>query len=251
MTSIARDLAVAMDPASIYVLNGMTPDDWQLRAMRSQARQQLWCNSRQVGKSSTAAAITIHHCLVRPRALVILAAPAQKQSQELGRKVLEMHHGVRDHLPVASETQTQITFQNGARVVVLSGSEVSGRGYSACSLLILDEASRIDDALIAALLPAQATVGDARFLALSTPAGRDNWFARAWFSGRDFARFKVTASECSRITQEFLDSRREELGDAMYRQEFECDFDVGQGEQAFNTSRVMEVIRQDVSVLWP
>ena len=78
------------------------------------------------------------------------------------------------------------------------------RGYSAASLVIMDEASRVDDALLAAVRPMQATVADGRFIALTTPAGKRGWFYKAWMEGEGWHRIIVRADECPRISKEFL-----------------------------------------------
>ena len=47
---------------------------------------------------------------------------------------------------------------NGSRIVALPGSERTTRGYAGARLVILDEAARIEDDLLAALRPTTATV---------------------------------------------------------------------------------------------
>jgi len=62
--SMARDLARAFDPVLLAEDVGVTPDDWQARALRLQAKRSLWLCSRQCGKSTTAALATLHTACV-------------------------------------------------------------------------------------------------------------------------------------------------------------------------------------------
>ena len=94
-------------------------------------------------------------------------------------------------------------FDNGSRIVALPGSERTVRGYAGANLVIIDEASRVDDALIAAVRPMLAT-SNGKLVALTTPAGKSGWFYNSWTSGSaDWLRTKVYAEQCPRITKNF------------------------------------------------
>jgi hypothetical protein len=128
---------------------------------------------------------------------------------------------------VKLESALRLELANGSRVVSLPGSERTTRGYSKAALIILDEAARITDELIASLQPMQATslAGRRRFVAMSTPYGRRGWFFDRWMS-LDPGWFKVTvpAHECRRISPEFLAEQERGLGPLLFRQEFLCEF---------------------------
>jgi len=64
---------------------------------------------------------------------------------------------------------------NGSRIEALPGSEKTVRGFSGTSLLILDEAARVDDELYYAVRPMLAVSGGALML-LSTPFGKRGIF---------------------------------------------------------------------------
>ena len=53
------------------------------------------------------------------------------------------------------------------------------RGIPAVNLIVIDEAARIDDELMAAVRPMMATC-DGCLFALSTPAGKRGWFYEQW-----------------------------------------------------------------------
>jgi hypothetical protein len=119
---------------------------------------------------------------------------------------------------------TQVRLTNGSRIISLPGSERTIRGYSGVSLILLDEAARIDDELVAFIAPMQATVPDGRFIVLSTPPGHRGWFYTQWTEGENWERVSVTASQCPRISREFLEQVRRSLGPLMYDQEYEGRF---------------------------
>jgi hypothetical protein len=62
-----------------------------------------------------------------------------------------------------------------------------------------------------------------RLIAMSTPAGRRGWFYEASLSER-WECLTVKATECPRISAEFLEEERATLGDLAFRQEYLCEF---------------------------
>ena len=122
-----------------------------------------------------------------------------------------------------NENQSTLDLSNGSRIISLPGSEATTRGYSAADLVIVDEASRVTDELVAAIRPSLATT-NGRMIALSTPYGRQGWFYKAWTEGQGWERTKVTAYDCGRISREFLEGERAELGEWMFAQEYGCEF---------------------------
>src|SRR5262249_2905072 len=125
------------------------------------------------------------------------------------------------------------------------------RGYSKVALVILDEASRIPDAIIAAVKPMQATVKDGELIALSTPAGQAGWFYEQWEHGGDvWERTKITAGECRRIESSFLEEELRRFGPMIYRQEYECEF-VSDQEQIFLNEIIESALSHpEVTPLW-
>ena len=91
-------------------------------------------------------------------------------------------------------------------------------------MIIVDEAAHVEDALFAAIAPTMATKPDARMVALSTPRGRRGWFSEQWTKGPDWKKVSVTASQCPRISQAFLDEQMRSLGPLRFAAEFNCEF---------------------------
>jgi hypothetical protein len=107
--------------------------------------------------------------------------------------------------------------------VGLPGSEATVRGFSAVSLLLVDEAARVSDELYLALRPMLA-VSEGTLWLMSTPYGKRGFFYEAWESGGEWERFQVTAEECPRISQRFLEEERRAMGERWFRQEYLCEF---------------------------
>jgi hypothetical protein len=68
---------------------GFDPDPWQIELLRSRARQIILCMGRQVGKSTTVAALALHTALYQPSGLILVVAPSQRQSRELFIKIYD------------------------------------------------------------------------------------------------------------------------------------------------------------------
>jgi hypothetical protein len=243
----SHDLARALDPDEFAVDCGLTLDPWQSRLMDSTSRKVLLLCSRQSGKSTSTALLALWTAVHEP-GLILLFSPSQRQSSELFRKVLEHLRALPDAPELAMESAARLEFRNGARIVSLPGSEATVRGFSAARLVVIDEASRVPDELMASIRPILATSGG-RLIALTTPAGRRGWFYQAWTEGHDWERIKIIASDCPRITAEFLADERRELGELMYSQEYSCEF-VDQDTQVFPSELIDAAFRDDVPPLW-
>ena len=73
------------------------------------------------------------------------------------------------------DNEISLLFPNGSRIVGLPGTEGTVRGFSAVSLMLIDEASRVDDAMYKALRPMLAVGGGDLWL-MSTPCGKRGFF---------------------------------------------------------------------------
>jgi len=220
-----RRLQAALDPSRLFRrCVGSPPDPWQQQLLRSTAPQVLLDCSRQSGKSQTCAVLAMHQALYVPGSLTLLLAPSQRQAQELFRKVKQCAAALR--VPVHEtlrETSLAIELASGGRVEALPGKEQTIRGYSAVSLLVIDEAARVPDNLYHSLRPMLA-VSQGRLIALSTPFGDRGWWYEAWRSDEPWERYEVPATMCPRISAAFLEGERRALGDWWYSQEYMCQF---------------------------
>lgn len=243
---VANDLALALDPAAwAETVAGFALDEWQAEVMRSDAGRVLLNCSRQSGKSTVAALLALHLALYQPRTLALLLSPSLRQSSELFRKVAGFYQRVAAPVPAEAESALRIELANASRIVSLPGKEQTIRGYSGADLLVLDEAARIDDDLYRAVRPMLAVSGGA-LIAMSTPFGKRGFFWQEWAEGGDgWLRVKITAEECSRITEEFLAEERQHLGEWWYRQEYFGEF-MESETQAFTWEMIKSATLEEV-----
>jgi len=249
VTSLARTLAPALDPALLGPQLGMDLDPWQADAMRSIHPRELWNCSRQVGKSTTAALLALWVAVYRAPALVVLASPTLHQSAELLLKVTAPWHALEPPVPAESETQHRLTLTNGSRIVAVSGDETSVRGLSSPAMILVDEASRVDDALVVALSPMLAASPGGRLVMLSSPAGKRGAFWRFWSADDPlWRRVRVPAVDCPRISPRFLEQERATMSDTMYRQEYLCSFEENDAS-VFAVDAVSEALTDTIDPL--
>lgn len=209
---------------------GFTPDPKQADILAGSHRRLLVNCSRQWGKSTVTAAKALYVALLHPECLILVASPTLRQSGEFVRKVKSfmLRLGIRPRGD--GYNQISVQFPNGSRIVGLPGENDGNiRGFSNVKLLIIDEASRVNDALYRAARP-MVIVGGGDIWLLSTPCGKRGFFYEEWANGGDlWNRVSVPATECPRIPADLLEEERRILGEDMFRQEFMCEFVDGNG----------------------
>src|SRR5215212_7161052 len=231
VVSLAADLRLALDRVSFASSLGLDPDPWQERLLRSTSPQVLLNCSRQSGKSTISGVLALHRALYFPGSLMLCLAPSERQSKELFAKVSDSYRRLRGTPAPASDRKLGMHLPNGSRIEALPGSEKTVRGFSGTSLLIVDEAARVDDELYYAVRPMLAVSGGALMM-LTTPYGKRGAFFEEWTSESSaeagassaWERYEVPARECPRISEEFLEEERSALPPWIYRQEYECSF---------------------------
>ncbi|OPY55269.1 MAG: Terminase-like family protein [Methanosaeta sp. PtaU1.Bin060] len=224
MPSVADDGAYSLDPVlwAREVL-GFKPDPWQADLLRSRSRKIILNCSRQSGKSTTCAALGLHESIYRRPSFGLVIAPSQDQSAELMMKFDEFRSAV--ELPsdyLSTDTKLAVKFANGNRFVARPGSEKTARSFSAVTLLLEDEASRVLDDLYNTVRPMLA-VSNGRHILMSTPFGKRGHFFRIWSEQRDMWEwYEIPAEMCPRITKEFLEE--EKRTNPWFEQEYHCKF---------------------------
>ena len=248
MVSLAEDLKLALDRVSFARALGLEPDGWQEELLCSTSDRVLLNCSRQSGKSTISGVIALHRALYHPGSLVLCLAPALRQSQELFGKVLGFYRDLGRPVSPQGERKLSLELENGSRIVTLPGSEKTIRGFSGTSLLVLDEAARVEDELYFAVRPMLAVSGGALMM-LSTPYGKRGVFYEEWTGGHGWERYEVPASQCPRISEEFLEEERRVLPSWVYRQEYECSFEETE-DQVFTTEMVEQAVTPEVTPLF-
>jgi hypothetical protein len=205
-------------------------DPWQMKVLASNNKHLMLLCSRQSGKSSILAVKAFIKALTVPDALILVIAE-QRQSNEDMRKVKELSRAFDEWLrdtyngevrfsPI-SDNITSIEWSNGARIVALPANE-KVRGFSAPTMVIMDEAAYQPDETFVAVDP-MMTVSQGQMILASTPSGTNGFFATEYRNPR-YELIKVSWEECPRIKAEEIAIKRELYGEAYVKQEYECHF---------------------------
>jgi len=203
---------------------GFEPDAMQSRLLAMDGRRVVMNCTRQWGKSTVTAAKAVYQAFHVAESLTLVVSPSARQTGEFlrkaGRFVRRLKYAVRGD----GDNEMSLAFPNGSRIVGLPGTEATVRGFSAVSLLLVDEASRVSDDLYLAIRPMLAVSGGTLWL-MSTPCGKRGFFYETWAHGGDtWERVRVTAEECGRIPAGHLEEERRTMGERIYRQEYGCEF---------------------------
>jgi len=248
---MARDISYALDPCLLAGDVGIVPDAWQARLLRERPRRALLCCARQSGKTVVTVLLALWVALFEAPALVLILSPSLRQSGEVFRTLMGFYAKLKGVPELRQESILRCELSNGSRIISLPGTERTVRGYSKADLVIIDEAARVEDELLAAVRPMMAiSEAGGRLIALSTPAGRRGWFYESWEHGDDtWDRTRVAASDCPRISQEFLDEELRELGAQRFSEEYQLCF-IEADSCVFPSAIIDRAFTSEVAPLW-
>ena len=219
---LAADLRHALDPVlwSRDRLH-LELDAWQCGLLRSRGLRELVNVTRQGGKSTSTAAGVLHEGAYVGGSKTIVISPSQRQSSLLLQKVEEFAEVAKIRTRPHPGEDPGWRLPSG-EFSALPGAEATTRGFGGCSWLIVDEAARVADALFHSARAYLATT-NGRTWWLSTPFGMRGFFYVQHESGR-WRVTRVPATQCPRISVEFLEEQRASLPLPWFRQEYLCEF---------------------------
>lgn len=123
------------------------------------------------------------------------------------------------------------------------------RGFSGVDLLVIDEAAQVRDEQYKAAGPMLAVKNGALWL-LSTPFGARGFFWKEWEAGgEEWLRLEVKATDCPRLSAEFLEREKRRIGNDWYRQEYLCEF-VGAEDGPFREELLRQAMLRGVKRLF-
>jgi hypothetical protein len=247
--TVSRDIARALDPVAFARACRIDPDPWQATLLLARPKRTLILASRQVGKTLTTALMALHRAAYEAGSLIVVVSPSQRQSAEMLRTIRLLHSRLDDAPELGAESVLKIELKNKSRILALPGTEKTIRGLGGASLLVVDECARCEESLLAAIRPMIATRPDAGLIFLSTPAGRRGFFFESWQNGGDdWHRVRVLASDCPRISPEFLAEERKNLGPTVFASEYGLEFT--DTTEAMFLSATIEAAFEDFPPLW-
>lgn len=253
VSEITNDLAWALNPVRFAQDNGgrvedpyrpkpYAPYSWQQTFLGTHAQKTLMLCTRQGGKTTVVGIRIAHQAVYHPGTLTLVVSKSERQSKIMFRKARRILEAFRGMEQFPEDNKTSVELVNGSVIAALPGSEDTIRGFSGPTLIIIDEAARVDDALYLALRPMlqdRPHRPTPEMIALTTPWGRRGWFYDCWKLKDDHAqgrrldepdiwtRYIWTAEDAVRegaIKREWLDRERRTLPEWFYRQEYLCEF---------------------------
>jgi len=215
-------LVIGLDPVARFQHAIGDPDDWQREVLRtdpvSNPEDQFVTvlASRQTGKSTTIGSLAYDD--VTRGKTCLLAAPSQRQSQELLRRITAFLQS--DPVPpkLVRSSLSEIETADGGRVVSIPATDLA-RGYTA-DTVVLDEAAWLADDAIAAILPMRKA--DGRVLMMSTPRGREGFFYDTWKAGKT-RRIFARSVDIPRLADKVAYDKRF-MSEIRFRAEHLCEF---------------------------
>ena len=237
LESETRFLKLPVDP--YLELLGVTPLESQVAIINAinNPKYRFVCAavSRRQGKTYIANIIGQLVSLV-PNSNILIMSPNYALSQisfDLQRTLIKHFD-----LEVAKDNAKDkvIELSNGSTIRMGSVNQVDscvGRSYD---LIIFDEAALADgrDAFNVALRPT-LDKDASKAIFISTPRGKNNWFAEFWYRGfsdeyAEWASIRATYKDNPRMSQSDIEEARKSTSEAEFRQEYEADFNIYEGQ---------------------
>lgn len=219
-------LGVTALPSQIAIINAINNPKYRFVSAAISRRQ---------GKTYIANIIGQLVSLI-PNANILIMSPNYSLSQisfDLQRNLIK-HFDLEVTKDNAKDKVIEIS--NGSTIRMGSVNQVDscvGRSYN---LIIFDEAALADgkDAFNVALRPTLDT-DNSKAIFISTPRGKNNWFAEFFNRGYDdefkeWASIRATYKDNPRMSQSDIDEARKTMSDAEFRQEYEADFNTYEGQ---------------------
>lgn len=214
-------------PSQIAVINGINNPKYRFGCAALSRRQ---------GKTFIANVIGQVVSLV-PGSSILIMAPNYSLSQisfDLQRSLIKKFD-----LEVKRDNAKDkiIELANGSTIRIGSVNQVDscvGRSYD---LIIFDEAALSANGMDAFNVALRPTLDkeNSKALFISTPRGRNNWFAKLFDRGYDpkfpeWFSVKATYHDNPRMSEHDVEEARRSMSDAEFRQEYEADFSMFEGK---------------------
>lgn len=248
MTVLADDLAAALDPVLFGQQLGFHPEPWQARLLRTTAPRVLVRCCRQSGKSTTVGLRALHTAMHHAGRDVLVLSSSQRQSDELLVRVRSHYRALAGAPRLTTDNTSTMGLANGSRVISLPASEGTVRGFANVKLLLLDEAARVEDEVLASALPMVGS--DGQIMALSTPYGQRGWWWKLHEEpANGWERHLITVYESAQYDEKRIAEVRASLGSFIFSSDYECVFgDVD--SQLFGTEQVRRAFTSAVPPLF-
>ena len=210
------------------------PYDYQRAILEDPSPRRLILKARQTGISNTVAIEALHKAITRPDSTEVFVSRNQDAARVLIRYCRHTLNGLKDPPALASESQSELSFANGSRIVSLPATPSTGRGLAATDVYLDEFAfAEYDELIYGSIIGTIATGG--RMTILSTANGRNNLYFRLWagFEGGDWSKHEIHWSACPRYDDAWAERTKAEMTRQQFAQEFDLDFLVS-GDAVFD-----------------
>lgn len=153
---------------------------WQERVLKSEHPRKAINGARQSGKSTIISTKPCHKAKYKPKSLSIIMAPTEQQAYLDMEKVREFIGNDKTYPKIERDSDRLIELSNGSWIVVVPATEKAARGYSKPDLIILDEASRIEEIVYkSGVIPMLTDNPECEVIDISTPNGKQGFHFNA------------------------------------------------------------------------
>jgi hypothetical protein len=222
------------------------PYPFQLNIIKAfhENRFTIALTARQMGKTTVAAGYLLWKAMFTADTTILVTANKVVQAYEIMDRIRFAYENLPNHIRagITEYNKGTIAFDNGSKIVARATTSDAGRGLS-ITLLYLDEFAFVPPNKAkdfwTSIQPVLSTGGAC--IITSTPKSDEDQFAQIWKGAIDnvdeygnfrkdnlgrngFFAVKVPWSEHPDRNEEWANPFRESLGEARFRQEFECDF---------------------------
>jgi phage terminase large subunit len=192
--------------------------------------------SRRLGKTYIANIIG-HLVALMPGASVLVMSPNYSLSAISFDLQVEFAKNTGIEITRNNVKDRILELSNGSSIrlgSVMQADSVVGRSYD---FIIFDEAALAAEGENAFQIQLRPTMDrpNSKALFISTPRGKNNWFAKFFYRGystdfKEWCSIKADYRENPRILEADVEEARRSMSSAMFRQEYEADFAVFEGQ---------------------
>ena len=200
---------------------------------------------RQMGKSTCITAYCLHQATFAPNQNIAILANKEKIAKDLLHKIKVAHEFMPKWLQqgIVEWNKGSILFENGSRIVASATSSSAIRGGS-YNLIVLDEfayvAPNIADEFYSSVYPTISSGKQTKVVIISTPKGL-NLYYKMWIEAVEkrsmFVPFEAHWSEVPGRNAEWRETQIRNIGEEMFKVEFECDF-IGSTNTLISTAKL-------------
>lgn len=221
------------------------PYDYQVRFLEDGSRFRVVLKSRQTGMSNAIAIEALHKAITRSDSTELFVSKDQKAASVMVRYCQHTLNGLRTPPRLVNENQSELTFENGSRIISLPATPSTGRSIAATDVYLDEFAFTAYDQLIYESIIGTISTGG-RLTINSTANGRANLYFRLWsgLEGGEWSRHRIHWSDCPRYRDDptWEPRTRASMTRQAFAQEYDCDF-IASGDAVFDPADLVRAKR--------